>query len=120
LRILVVEDEARVARPLQEGSEREEYNVVVARTGEEGFFLASSAQGRIGKTPLPSVEAIALVDECDVVASARWSLAPKDPLASVGVRGPLIQNQNACEIRNIFELWQQFLGQIVLRKGSPT
>jgi two-component system copper resistance phosphate regulon response regulator CusR len=42
LRILVVEDEAKVARALQEGLEREEYDVVVARTGEEGFFLVSA------------------------------------------------------------------------------
>ena len=40
LRILVVEDEAKVARALREGLEREKYEVVVAPTGEEGFFLA--------------------------------------------------------------------------------
>ena len=44
LRILVVEDEAKVARALQEGLEREEYVVVVARTGEEGFFLVSAEE----------------------------------------------------------------------------
>jgi len=44
LRILVVEDEAKVARALQEGLEREEYSVVVARTGEEGFFLVSAEE----------------------------------------------------------------------------
>jgi len=44
LRILVVEDEAKVARALQEGLEREEYDVVVARTGEEGFFLVSAEE----------------------------------------------------------------------------
>jgi two-component system, OmpR family, copper resistance phosphate regulon response regulator CusR len=42
LRILVVEDEAKVARALQEGLEREEYEVVVAGTGEEGFYLVSA------------------------------------------------------------------------------
>ncbi len=34
-RILVVEDEAKVARALQENLEREEYTVVVARTGAQ-------------------------------------------------------------------------------------
>jgi len=44
LRILIVEDETKVARALQEGLEREEYDVVVARTGEEGFYLVSAEQ----------------------------------------------------------------------------
>src|SRR2546427_10708967 len=44
LRILVVEDEAKVARSLQEGLEREEYIVVVARTGEEGFYVVSAEE----------------------------------------------------------------------------
>ncbi len=44
MRILVVEDEAKVARALQEGLEREEYQVVVARTGEEGFYLVSAEE----------------------------------------------------------------------------
>jgi two-component system, OmpR family, copper resistance phosphate regulon response regulator CusR len=38
----VVEDEPRVARALQEGLAAEGYGVTVARTGEEGFFLAST------------------------------------------------------------------------------
>ena len=42
MRILVVEDEAKVARALKEGLEGEHYEVVVARTGEEGFFRAGS------------------------------------------------------------------------------
>ena len=33
VRILVVEDEAKVARALKEGLEREQYKVTVARTG---------------------------------------------------------------------------------------
>ena len=41
---IVVEDEAKVARALQEGLEREEYDVVVARMGEEGFFLVSTEE----------------------------------------------------------------------------
>ena len=42
MRILVVEDEVKVARALEEGLEGERYQVVVARTGEEGFFLANA------------------------------------------------------------------------------
>jgi DNA-binding response OmpR family regulator len=42
VRILVVEDEAKVARALKEGLESEHYQVTVARTGEDGFFLANS------------------------------------------------------------------------------
>jgi two-component system, OmpR family, copper resistance phosphate regulon response regulator CusR len=44
LRILVVEDEAKVARALKEGLEREQYEVVVAPTGEEGFFLVNEQE----------------------------------------------------------------------------
>jgi len=44
LRILVVEDEAKVARALQEGLERQQFEVVVAGTGEEGFYLVSSEE----------------------------------------------------------------------------
>ena len=39
MRILVVEDESKVAKALKEGLEAEHYEVSVARTGEEGFFL---------------------------------------------------------------------------------
>jgi DNA-binding response OmpR family regulator len=42
LRILVVEDEPKIARALQEGLEAESYSVTVANTGEDGFFLANS------------------------------------------------------------------------------
>lgn len=41
MRILVVEDEKKVARALQEGLEAEHYEVTVATTGEDGFFLAN-------------------------------------------------------------------------------
>jgi len=41
VRILIVEDEKKVARALREGLEAERYEVCVAATGEEGFFLAS-------------------------------------------------------------------------------
>jgi DNA-binding response OmpR family regulator len=42
VRILVVEDEPKVARALEEGLAAESYSVAVARTGEDGFFLANS------------------------------------------------------------------------------
>jgi DNA-binding response OmpR family regulator len=42
VRILVVEDEPKVARALQEGLAAEHYDVVVAQTGEEGFFYANA------------------------------------------------------------------------------
>ena len=42
MRILIVEDEQKVAEALREGLEEESYQVTVARTGEDGFFLASS------------------------------------------------------------------------------
>ncbi len=42
MRILVIEDEAKVARALEEGLEGEHYDVVVVKTGEEGFFRANA------------------------------------------------------------------------------
>ena len=44
MRILVVEDENKVARALKQGLERELYDVAVAESGEEGFFRASQEQ----------------------------------------------------------------------------
>ena len=44
MRVLVVEDEAKVARALREGLEREKYEVVVAPSGEEGFFLVNAEE----------------------------------------------------------------------------
>jgi len=41
VRVLVVEDERKVAKALREGLEAERYDVRVASTGEEGFFLAN-------------------------------------------------------------------------------
>jgi two-component system copper resistance phosphate regulon response regulator CusR len=40
--ILVVEDEQKMARALQEGLEADDYAVSVAHTGEEGFYLSQS------------------------------------------------------------------------------
>jgi DNA-binding response OmpR family regulator len=41
VRVLIVEDEKKVARALREGLEAEHYEVRVASTGEEGFFLVN-------------------------------------------------------------------------------
>jgi two-component system, OmpR family, copper resistance phosphate regulon response regulator CusR len=42
VRILVIEDEVKLARALQEGLEAEKYQVSVAHTGEEGFYIAQT------------------------------------------------------------------------------
>src|SRR6266481_1687490 len=41
MRILVVEDEKKVAKAVREGLEADRYDVHVASTGEEGFFLVN-------------------------------------------------------------------------------
>src|SRR5215468_4298790 len=41
MRVLVVEDEKKVAKALREGLEAEHYDVRVAGSGEEGFFLVN-------------------------------------------------------------------------------
>jgi len=42
MRILVVEDEEKMARALRTGLESDGFSVSVAQTGEDGFFLAST------------------------------------------------------------------------------
>jgi DNA-binding response OmpR family regulator len=42
MRVLVVEDEKKVAKALREGLEAEHYEVRVVSSGEEGFFLVSN------------------------------------------------------------------------------
>jgi DNA-binding response OmpR family regulator len=42
MRILIVEDERKLAQALKQGLENEHYEVKVAETGEEGFFLVHS------------------------------------------------------------------------------
>ena len=42
VRILVVEDELKVAQALRTGLEAQQYQVALAATGEEGFFLVNS------------------------------------------------------------------------------
>jgi two-component system copper resistance phosphate regulon response regulator CusR len=42
LRVLVVEDEPKVAQAIRKGLESENYQVIVTATGEEGYFLATT------------------------------------------------------------------------------
>jgi two-component system copper resistance phosphate regulon response regulator CusR len=42
VQLLVIEDEPKVGHALQQGLKAEGYEVVLAETGEDGFFLASS------------------------------------------------------------------------------
>jgi len=42
MHILVIEDEPKVARAIREGLESEHYQVTLAATGEEGYFLATT------------------------------------------------------------------------------
>jgi DNA-binding response OmpR family regulator len=42
VRILLVEDEKKVAKAVQEGLEHEGYSIRVAHTGEYGFYLINS------------------------------------------------------------------------------
>jgi len=42
MRILVVEDEKKIAKALQQSLEAKNYEVIVAHTGEEGFFLVNA------------------------------------------------------------------------------
>ena len=42
MHVLVVEDEPKVARAIRKGLESEHYEVTVAMTGEEGYFLATN------------------------------------------------------------------------------
>ena len=42
MRLLVIEDEVKVAHALKNGLENERYEVVVATTGEDGFFRANA------------------------------------------------------------------------------
>ena len=44
MRILVVEDELKVANALREGLQGERYDVVVERTGESAFFRVTTEQ----------------------------------------------------------------------------
>ena len=42
MRILIIEDQSKVAQSVKHGLEAERFDVTVAATGEDGFFLVSS------------------------------------------------------------------------------
>ena len=42
MHILVIEDESKIAKAIKEGLESEKYQVTVAETGEDGYFLATT------------------------------------------------------------------------------
>jgi len=44
MKILIIEDEQKVAKALKEGLEHQQYDVDIAHTGEDGFFLLNSEQ----------------------------------------------------------------------------
>lgn len=44
MRILVIEDEPKVAEAIRQGLEREHYEVALARTGERGYFLLGAKE----------------------------------------------------------------------------
>jgi DNA-binding response OmpR family regulator len=63
MRVLVIEDEAKVARALSDGLSREGYEVTVARTGEEGYFLLDS--GSFDLVVLDGLEVLATMRSRD-------------------------------------------------------
>jgi two-component system, OmpR family, copper resistance phosphate regulon response regulator CusR len=76
VRILVIEDEPKVGRALREGLQAEDYDVTLASTGEEGFFLASSQ----------SFDLIVL----DLLLPGRDGLAVLSALRKKGMRIPVL------------------------------
>lgn len=76
MRILVIEDEPKVARALSAGLQRAGYEVALAATGEEGFFLASA-------------EAFGLI-LLDLMLPGRDGLEVLGTLRGRGVRTPVL------------------------------
>ena len=76
VRILLVEDEKKVAKALQEGLEHEGYSIRVAHTGEDGFYLINSEP----------FDLIIL----DVMLSGRSGLEMVSTARSHGLRSPVL------------------------------
>ena len=55
MRVLVVEDEQKVANALREGLEGEKYDVVVERTGEGAFFRVTTETFEQLRKPLAAL-----------------------------------------------------------------
>jgi len=52
MRILVIEDQIKIAESLRQGLESEQFYVTLATTGEEGFFLVSLDMIVVSQVPL--------------------------------------------------------------------
>lgn len=76
MRILVVEDEPKVAQALEDGLEAESYTVEVAHTGEEGFF-------RVNAEPFDLMV-------LDVMLPARTGLEVLSTMRRNGLRIPVL------------------------------
>jgi two-component system copper resistance phosphate regulon response regulator CusR len=76
VRILVIEDEPKVGRAVQEGLQSEGYDVELSATGEDGFFLASSQ----------AFDLIVL----DVMLPGRDGVEVLAALRKVGLRTPVL------------------------------
>ena len=80
-----------------------------------------ATQGRIRKIPFPGVEAKALVDHPRFVAPVRLSwrtgaFVKEDRLASAGVASPLVENEHADKIMQVFHLAQLFIRQKIMQR----
>lgn len=76
MRILVVEDEPKLAEAVKQGLEANEHTVVVAHTGEEGFFLATTQ----------SFDVLIL----DIMLPGRDGIEIMDNLRRLGKRTPIM------------------------------
>ena len=76
MRILVVEDEPKLAEAVKQGLEANEHTVVVAHTGEEGFFLATTQ----------SFDVLIL----DIMLLGRDGIEIMDNLRRLGKRTPIM------------------------------
>ena len=85
VRILIIEDETKVANALRTGLEAEHYEVTIAATGEEGFFLAS--QGSFDLLLLDLM--LPRRGGLDVLATLRVNVAFRRRCSSLRRRTPL-------------------------------
>jgi len=76
VQLLVIEDEPKVGKALEEGLQAEGYEVQLAKTGEDGFFLASSS----------SFDLIVL----DVMLPGRDGIEVLTALRKQGLRTPVL------------------------------
>jgi hypothetical protein len=75
VRLLVIEDEPKVGQALREGLQTERYEVVLAETGEDGFFLASN-------------RVFDLIARCDAARTRRLRGAGRAPQTKLRAEDP--------------------------------